>query len=712
MSDRAPSDVMRDHGIAPELLDPPRVDRRGFLATLGGGILVLLTVRRSGAQEGRQRGVSRELPEDIAGWLHVGQDGAVAVYVGKVELGQNARTSLTQVVAEELCIDPATVRMVMGDTAQTPFDMGTFASRTTPYTVPPLRKAAAAARELLIGLAADEWRVERAELSVADGKVSHAASDRSATFGELTRGRELVETIAEDAPVIPPRDWRIVGTSVPKVGIADIVTGRQQFACDIKRPGMMHGKVLRPPAVNAALTSVDTAGAERLPGVVVCREDGFIGVVAPSEADAQQAIDAIRAEWDVPLQIRQEELYDHLLETAAEAREEDRHAQGSIEDGLAAADVTLTQTYTMAYIAHAALEPRSAVAEWDGDSVTVWAATQIPFSARRDVATACGVPEDRVRVVPPDVGGGFGSKISSQVVVEAARLARAAGQPVRLAWTREEEMTLSHVRPAGVIRVTSGVSKDGALVAWEFHNFNSGNAAMGTPYDVPDQLIEFRRCAGPLRQGPYRSLAATANFWAREMHMDELAVTLGMDPLAFRLANTLDARLRTAYETAAEHFGWGDREPQPGRGFGIAGGIEKGAHLATCAEVSVDPDSRQVKVERIVAAFDCGAIINPRQLEGQVEGGAVMALGGALFEAVEFGDGRILDTGYSTYRVPRFSDAPHIEVVLIDRRDIQPAGAGETPMCTIAPAIGNAIIDATGVHLHSLPMAPDGVPEG
>jgi len=276
-------------------------------------------------------------------------------------------------------------------------------------------------------------------------------------------------------------------------------------------------------------------------------------------------------------------------------------------------------------------------------------------------------------------------------------------------WTREEEFTWAYFRPAGVIEVRSGARSDGTITAWEYHNYNSGAAAIGTPYAIPNQLIEFHPTASPLRQGSYRGLAATANHFARETHMDELAQLLKMDPLEFRLKNLKDERLKAVFEAAAKAFGWGKAKAAPGQGFGIAGGVEKGGYLATCSQVTVDHATGQVQVERIVSAFDCGAVVNPEHLRNQIAGAAMMGIGGALFEAIEFADGRILNGRFSQYRVPRFSDAPELKVVLVNRPDLPSAGAGETPIVGVAPAIGNAIFDAVGVRLRSLPLAPQGV---
>jgi isoquinoline 1-oxidoreductase len=383
-------------------------------------------------------------------------------------------------------------------------------------------------------------------------------------------------------------------------------------------------------------------------------------------------------------------------------------SSGSIEEGLAAADQRLKQTYTVAYIAHAPLEPRAAVAEWADGKLTVWTGTQRPFGVRGELAQAFGLADDRVRVIVPDTGSGYGGKHNGDAAVEAARIAKAAGKPVKLVWTREEEFTWAYFRPAGVIDVASGVRSDGTLTAWEFTNYNSGGSSINSPYEVPNERIAVRPTKSPLRQGSYRALAATANTFARETHIDELASAVGMDPLAFRRANLKDDRLRAVMEAAAAAFGWGLRQPQAEHGQGIAIGTEKGSYVATCAEVRVDHHG-SVQVVRVTAAFECGAVVNPQHLKNQVEGAIVMGLGGAMFEEIKFADGVINNPAFSGYRVPRFRDAPAIEVVLVDRKDLPSTGAGETPIIAIAPAIGNALFAATGTRLRSLPLAPNGL---
>jgi isoquinoline 1-oxidoreductase len=694
--------------------------RRQFFGVLGGGLLVLCLLGEREAPAFQQPAGKRRrgpgggggAPREIGAWLHIAEDGAVTVFTGKSEVGQNIRTSLTQAVADELRVPIDSVRLVMGDTALCPFDAGTFGSRTTPAMAPQLRKAAAAARERLIDLGAAQWTADRATITAADGKIADRATGKSIGFGALTQGRKIMEVIGEDAATTPPQQWTVAGQSVPKVDGRDFVTGRHRYSSDVRREGMLHGKVLRPPAYEAALSSVDTNRAESIPGVVVVHEGSFVGVAAPDEATAARALGLIRADWTTRAGSSDQDLFSSFKAQLDEARrsagDRARGGRGSIASGLAEADVRVERTYTIAYIAHAPLEPRAAVAEWEQKRLTVWTGTSRPFGVRGELAQFFSIPESDVRVIVPDTGAGYGGKHTGLAAFEAARLARAAGRPVKRVWTREEEFTWAYFRPAGLIDVKAGVRRDGTLTAWEFHNVNSGASGLETPYEVDNHQAAYHNAKSPLPQGSYRALASTANHFAREAQLDELARGIGMDPLALRLKNLKNERLRTVLRTAAERFGWGESKPAPGRGFGLAAGTEKGGFVATCAEVAVDRSIGRVQVVRIVSAFECGAVVNPDHLINQVEGATIMGLGGALFEAIKFDEGKIRNPRFSRYRVPRFGDTPAIDVVLLDRKDLPSAGAGEAPIIAVAPAIANAIFDASGVRLHGLPLVPEG----
>ncbi|HEV2835172.1 MAG TPA: molybdopterin cofactor-binding domain-containing protein [Pyrinomonadaceae bacterium] len=683
-------------------------DRRQFLKAFSGGIALLVPLTNLIAQQPEQQGESgrggfnRDMPQEIGAWIHIEPDGSIVAYTGKVEFGQNIRTSLTQAVAEELHVPLAMIRLVMGDTDLTPFDMGTFGSLTTPMMAPQLRKAAAAARETLISIVAQQWQVEPSTVRVVDAKFVNHDTTKSMTFADVAKGVKLVKTIPADVKTTPVAQWTVAGTSIPKVDGRDYVTGKHKYTSDMKRDGMLYGAVVRPSRINATFEARVSTPAN-MPGVQVVEDGNFLGVAGVDQTTATRAAKQIVARWkEPPPQPGNAELFDYLRKNATPGRARN---VGSIADGLAAADKKLEQTYTIAYIAHAPLEPRAAVAEYVDNKLTVWTGTQRPFGVRGELADALHIPVSRIRVIVPDTGSGYGGKHSGECAIEAARLAIATKKPVKVVWSREEEFTWAYFRPAGLIDVKSGVKNDGTITAWEFHNYNSGTSAIQTRYDIPNQQIQFHEVQSPLRQGSYRGLAATANHFARETHIDELGTVLNMDPVEFRLKNLKDERMRAVLEAAANRFGWraGRQKTGPTRGAGVAVGFEKGGYVATCAEVSVD-SAGKVKLERVVEAFECGAIVNPKHLENQIEGAVVQAIGGALFEQIEFANGSILNPRFSRYRLPRFSDVPPIEVVLVNRKDLASAGAGETPIVGLAPAVGNAVFAATGKRLRSLPL--------
>ncbi len=683
------------------------LDRRDFLKALGGGLLICLTHASTWAQESGRTFGGHELPKDLSAWLHIATDGTVKVFTGKVEVGQNIRTSLAQQVAEELRVPFDSIKMVMGDTDLVPWDMGTFGSRTTPTMGPQLRTMAAAARELLIEMAAKRWNVDAAGLTAADGKVTDPKGSHSLSYGELTGGEKLVKVVTAEETLTPARDWKIAGTPVPKAEGRDFVTGKHKYPSDITRPGMMFGEVLRPDGFDATLASLDTSAAEQVSGVKVVRDGDFIGVVGPDAYAAQQAVAAIKAKWNVPAQPSNQGLFEYLKNNPESGRDEGpEHAAGSVSQAMTSAEVKLEAQYTVQYIAHAPLEPRAAVAEWNDGKVTVWTGTQRPFGVRDQLMQAFNLSPTQVRVIQPDMGSGYGGKHTGEAAIEAARLAKAAGKPVKVEWTRSEEFTWAYFRPAGVIEIKAGMRRDGTLLAWEHHNYNSGPAAIGTPYEVPNQLIQFHPTKSPLRQGSYRGLASTANHFARESHMDALAHAAGIDPLEFRLKNLTDPRLCAVLQQAADRFGWGHSQSSPTRGFGIAGGTDKGGYVATCVEVEIGASNKKVQIRRVVQAWESGAVVNPDGLRNQTMGAMVQAIGGALFERILFADGRILNPHFAEYRLPRFKDTPEIEVILIDRKDLPSAGAGETGIVGLAPAVGNAIFAATGVRLRDMPLAP------
>ena len=387
------------------------LDRRDFFKFLGAGLLVVSVLKHTAtAQEsgGARQWRGDSLPKEIDAWLHIGEDGTVTVYTGKVEVGQNIRTSLSQAVAEELHVPLSTIELVMGDTQLTPFDMGTFGSRTTPTMNLQLRKVAASARDLLIGLAATQWHADPAHLVAADAKVTDPQTKRSVEYAALLKGQQLTQNLPAEDPLIPAASWKVAGQSAPKVDGRDFVTGKHRYPSDRTLPGMLHGKLLRPPSFGATLLSLDTQKAEQT-GALVVHDGNFVGVAAPSVALASSAVAAIHAEWKSEPQPSSKDLFDYLRKNTIKGDDPtgdgDSYETGSVDKALASSAHQLQQTYTVSYIAHVPLEPRAALAKWDGDALTVWTGTQRPFGVRG--RTRRGVPHSRRKSAGADAGHGL-----------------------------------------------------------------------------------------------------------------------------------------------------------------------------------------------------------------------------------------------------------------------------------------------------------------
>ncbi|MDR6568770.1 xanthine dehydrogenase family protein molybdopterin-binding subunit [Chitinophaga ginsengisegetis] len=678
------------------------LNRRNFLKLLGGGIAVALTYSDLNALS---KHTAFAGDDAIAAWIHILENGTVTVYTGKVEVGQNIRTSLSQAVAEELSVPVNSIEMIMGDTLLTPYDRGTYGSLTTPVMALQLRKAAASLKEVLTDMAAKQWNVAKQAVEAKNGQVIHAASGKTISFGDLTKGKKILLAVNNQVQLTPAEKWSVAGTPVAKVNAKSFVSGKHKYVSDMTVPGMVYGKILRAPSYGASLIAADIKNAKISPDVHVVKEDNFIGVTAPDPQTAANALARIEARWKTTAQPSRAEIFTYL-KTHSQDKEE--KAGEAVDKAFQAAPVQVQQHFEVQYIAHVPLEPRAALAVWENEKLTVWTGTQRPFGVQEELAEILSIPKNNIRVMMPDTGSAYGGKHSGEAAVEAARLSRAVGKPVKVMWTREEEFKWAYFRPGGLIEVAAGASNEGLLTSWEFHNYNSGGAGIEVPYEVAHRHIQYHPSDTPLKQGSYRGLAATANVFSIESVMDDLARQLKQDPLQFRLNNLKDERLKQVLQAAASKFGW-TRQKEAGHGYGIAGAFIKNAYVGTCAEVIYNKSNGQLQILRLVLAFECGAIVNPLHLENQVMGCVLQGLGGALFEAVDFKDGRILNPSLSSYRVPRFGDIPELDIVLLNRKDIPSAGAGEAPIVGVAPAIRNAIADVTGVKLYTLPLLPHGM---
>ncbi len=645
-----------------------------------------------------------------ARWLSIDPGGTVTVYSGKVEYGQGIRWGLAVGAAEELGVEPSSIQVVLADTAQVPWDIGTFGSQSTRHTGVQVRRAAAAARAALLELAAARLDLPVDQLLCEHGAVSSRSDPhRSVGFGELVAGQRLVRQIAEEQEVKSPAEFMVMGTPTKRTDALERVTGRALYSQDILRPGMLYARVLRPPAYGAKPIDVDDSIARQMPGVaMVARTDGMVAVLAESDQQADIAHDLLVARWtEVTDNISQWDLPGRLAEEPHDTVV--TQEAGDIEHALAHAEHRLEATYYVPYIPIAPMEPRAAVAEWDGEALTVWAGTQRPFGTRAELAEACGVDESRIRVIVPEVGGGFGGKSIYRPAIEAALLARAAGRPVRVAYTRAEEMTWSTFRPAALITIRSGFDSHGRITAWDCHAVHTttdrpmiGQRGSETPYAVKDVRVAVSSGPAPLRPGSYRSLGCAVNHFAREVHIDEIASALGTDPVEFRLRNLPDPRYRRVLEAAATQFGWKTAAAPSRAGVGVAIGLDVGSYAAQC--VAIDVNGKEITVKSVSAAIDCGLVFNPEGVRSQIEGAIIMGLGSSLFEAAEFENGRLLNANFARYRVPRITQTPRIQVAICGAAENPSTGAGEPGIVPIAPAIGNALFDLAGKRVRELPL--------
>jgi isoquinoline 1-oxidoreductase len=631
-------------------------------------------------------------------------------------MGQGIITSLPQMLAEELDTPLDTVDIVMGDTDLCPWDAGTFGSMSTRMFGPALRAAAAEAKAVLLELAADVLKVPQTQLVAKDGVVSDQQNPKNKiTYGQLAKGQKIERHVNTKPSVKDPAQFKISGLSHTRHDGEAKVTGKAHYAADIRVPGMLYAKILRPPAHGAKLKSADTSAAKAVAGVQVVEDGDFVAVLHEFPDVAEVALGKIKAEFDTPAATYDDKsVFDHLISVAPAAQVVRGGQGGDLDAGKKAAAKTFESTYLNAYVAHSPMEPHAALCQIEGDKATVWASTQNPFGARGQIADAIGFPADKVRVITPFVGGGFGGKTNNQEAVEAARLAKATGKPVQVMWSREEEFFCDTFRPAAVVKINSGVDAAGKMAFWDYDVYFAGERGAAQFYTVPNHRTASRgsgfggpASAHPFATGAWRAPGNNTNTFARESQIDMMAAGAGIDPVEFRLNNLSDPRMIRVLKAATEKFGWTPAKSPSMRGLGVACGIDAGSYVAAIAEVAVDTAKGTVQVKRVVCAQDMGVVINPEGATIQLEGCVTMGLGYTLTEEVHFKGGEVLDTNYDTYELPRFSWVPKIETVLIENNETPPQGGGEPAIILMGALVANAIYDATSARLFQLPMTPE-----
>jgi isoquinoline 1-oxidoreductase len=686
------------------------MDRRQFLKLTAGGIMVFFAVDLAAGQ----RRWGQQLPTDINAFLKIGEDGKVTGFTGKIEMGQGVITSLSQMLADELDVPLESVDLIMGDTDLCPWDMGTFGSMTTRFFGPPFRAAAAEAKAILIELASEKWSVPKGQLQTEKGYVIYNGGRKKISYAELTEGKKINRKLSTKAVLESASDFTIVSKPLLRKDAEEKVTGRALFAGDIRRPGMLFAKILRPPSHDSTLKSLDLKESRKISGIQIVEHEDLIAFLHDDLESAEKARELADVHYDTPKSsLTEKTIFEHLLKVAPEG--ETISEQGNLNDGEANSTFVVEETYYDGYVAHAPIEPHTAIAEADNEGkITIWASTQTPFGLKDEAAEALGVPPEKVRVITPYVGGGFGGKTANRQGVEAARLAKAAGRPVQVAWTREEEFFYDTFRPAAIVKVRAGVDSNGRIASWDFGTYFAGQRGSEHFYDIPHhKTVAFnsgwRGAPGshPFVTGAWRAPSNNSNTFARECHISLLAHKAGIDQVAFRLQNLKDEKMKRVLETAAEKFGWKPEKSPSGRGIGVACGIDAGTYVAHLAEIKVDKNSGRTKVMRIVCAQDMGLCINPEGSRIQIEGCITMGLGYALSEELHFRGGEVLDKNFGTYEIPRFSWLPQIETHIIDARDQPAQGGGEPAIICMGAVIANGIFDATGAWVRQMPMTPE-----
>ena len=703
-------------GVAP----PASVTRREFLkrmGLLGGGLIVYATVgdMQAFARAAREGYKGAKVPVDFNAFLKIGTDSRVTCFVGKIEMGQGPITSFAQMVAEELDVLYESVDMVMGDTDRCPWDAGTWGSYSTRYYGVFVKEAACEAKGALLELAAERLGCPPARLVAKAGVIFDSnRPGNQVTYGELTQGRVIERHLKEVPALKPVTEYTISGKPYLRRDAHEKVTGAARYTGDIRLPGMVYAKILRPPAHGAKPVDVDTSAAERVTGVQVVRDGDLVAVLHPYPDVAQQALARIKAQYDLPQTgVNDHTIFEHLLKNAPSPVVAGQ--AGDLQVGQKKAATIVEETYLNSYVAHAPMETHTALAHFENGKLTVWASTQSPFGVQGQVAEAVGLSAEKVRVITPFVGGGFGGKSASAQAIEAARLAKMTGKPVMVVWSREEEFFFDTFRPAAVVKIRSGLDETGSMVFWDYHVYFAGQRGCENFYEIPHHREsvygEWRIAPGihPFAVGPWRAPAANTNVYARDLHLNLMAAAAGQDPLDFRLRHLKDRRMRSVLEAVAQKFGYTSAKPPSGRGIGIACGIDAETYVAAMAEVVVDENNGAVRVKRVACAQEMGQVVNPQGATIQMEGCLTMGLGYALAEEMRFDNGRLLDTNFDTYAIPRFSWVPKIETVIVPNPSLPPKGGGEPAIVCMGGVLATAVHDATGAKVLQLPMTRDRV---
>ncbi|HET7764759.1 MAG TPA: molybdopterin cofactor-binding domain-containing protein [Burkholderiales bacterium] len=719
------------------------MDRREFLKG-AGALVVSFTIPELGSAQQADPKL-----QQLDAWLAVGADGQVTVFCGKVELGTGVQTALAQIVAEELDVAFARVFMLMGDTALCPNQGPTVGSQTVYRAGPQLRQAAAEARKTLLEMAAAGFKVEAAQLKVVDGIVS-APEGGNVSYAELVGGKKIDRAFSGSARPKSPDQHTVVGKPIPRVELPAKVFGTHVYIQNLRMPGMLHGRVVRPPMPEARLDGVDEASVKSLPGDVrVVVKGNFVGVVADREEQAIRAARALKVRWTQAVELpKMEDMPAFTRGTPGRPRV--LATSGDVEAALSGTAKSLRAQYYVPHQMHGSIGASCAVASVTPEGATLWSPTQSSFNLRDAVALVLGMPRDKVRLVWIEGSGCYGHNGADDVTADAALMSQAVGRPVRVQWMRHDEHGNEPKGAAMVMEVAGALDPRGNVAAWDYQVWSPGHAGRpaangpgntlaGAQLGLPDNLAPAGadRNARPtyvfpnsrvrlhllqstvLRVSSLRGLGSPQNTFANESFIDELAHAAGADPIEYRIRHLKDERAIAVLESVAKLAQWSPRPaprggrdagPAHGRGVAFVHYDNYSGYVAIALQVRVERATGKVSVERVAAAHDCGLIVNPDGLRNQIEGNIVQTLSRALLEEVKFDTEKVTSIDWQRYPILRFSDVPEdIAITLINRPDKPSVGAGEPAAAPVMAAVANAIFDATGVRLRSVPFSAERV---
>jgi CO/xanthine dehydrogenase Mo-binding subunit len=684
----------------------------------------------------------------VDGFLAINADSSVTLFCGKVDLGQGLRIAIRQMAAEELGCAVERIAMVEGDTALTPDQGPTAGSTGVMRGGVQIRQAAATAREALIGLAAERLGKSRAELEAAGNEVRPKGGGAGVRFGELVGGRRFDLKIDDKAPLKNPAQYTVVGKSLPRPDVPGKVTGRHRFVHDVIVDGMLHGAVIRPPAVGAKLVEVDEASIRAIPGARVVRVNDFLGVVAQYEWDAMSAARMVKARWSGGTALVGDAGVRAWMKRGPFESDETLVKKGDAKAALAGAAKRLTAEYYWPMQSHASMGPSCAIADVREGKATIWTASQATHRFRQTIARLLGMPPASVRAIYLDGAGCYGMNGHEDAAADAAIMSRAVGRPVRVQWMREDEHGWDPKGPPQLIDIASTFDMQGRIGDWRAELFiprttrglpniplvGPESAGYQQPMGINTGLISQNAdppyTAGsinvtchwlkdtPLRPAPIRSPGKPANCFAVESFIDEMAAMVRQDPVAVRLQAMSNPRGKAVLEKMAAMLKWDNRaSPGPSTAAAVARGrgvayihykhVE--AYVAIGTEVAVERATGRIRVERIVCAHDCGQIINPDGVRAQIEGNILQTLSRVMMEEIKFDRSSVTTLDWASYPIMRFSEIPKLEIELIDRPTEKPVGAGEAACCPVGPSLANAVFDATGVRLRQIPFTPERV---